>query len=45
LDPLPRSAGRPVFVLDPMLATGCSLLHCCQLLAHRGARDVTVIGL
>lgn len=41
---LPDSlAGRAVFVLDPMLATGGSLLHCCRLLAARGARDVTVI--
>jgi uracil phosphoribosyltransferase len=41
---LPASlANRPVFVLDPMLATGGSLLHCCQLLASRGALDVTVI--
>jgi uracil phosphoribosyltransferase len=41
---LPASlADRPVFVLDPMLATGGSLLHCCQLLASRGALDVTVV--
>lgn len=41
---LPDSlAGRAVFVLDPMLATGGSLLHCCQLLADRGADDVTVL--
>ncbi len=36
-------AGRPVLVLDPMLATGGSLVHCCQLLASRGASDITVI--
>jgi uracil phosphoribosyltransferase len=36
-------AGRPVIVLDPMLATGGSLLHCLQLLAARGADDLTVI--
>jgi uracil phosphoribosyltransferase len=36
-------AGRPVLVLDPMLATGGSLVHCCQLLATRGASDITVI--
>ena len=31
---LPDSlAGRPVLVLDPMLATGGSLVHCCELLA------------
>jgi uracil phosphoribosyltransferase len=41
---LPDSlAGRPVLVLDPMLATGGSLVHCCELLASRGAADVTVI--
>jgi uracil phosphoribosyltransferase len=41
---LPESlAGRPVLVLDPMLATGGSLVHCCQLLASRGADDITVI--
>ncbi|MDQ2837137.1 MAG: uracil phosphoribosyltransferase [Actinomycetota bacterium] len=36
-------AGRPVLVLDPMLATGGSLVHCCQLLASRGASEITVI--
>lgn len=41
---LPDSlAGRPVIVLDPMLATGGSLLHCLHLLAERGADDITVI--
>ncbi|HSY16426.1 MAG TPA: uracil phosphoribosyltransferase [Jatrophihabitantaceae bacterium] len=41
---LPESlAGRPVIVLDPMLATGGSLLHCIELLASRGASDVTVV--
>lgn len=41
---LPSSlAGRPVIVLDPMLATGGSLLHCLNLLAERGAADLTVI--
>ena len=32
-----------MIVLDPMLATGGSLLHCLQLLAQRGATDLTVI--
>ncbi|HKD99032.1 MAG TPA: uracil phosphoribosyltransferase [Micromonosporaceae bacterium] len=32
----------PVLVLDPMLATGGSLEHCCRLLADRGCRDITV---
>ena len=36
-------AGRPVFVLDPMLATGGSLESCLELLAARGADDLTVI--
>jgi uracil phosphoribosyltransferase len=41
---LPESlAGRPVIVLDPMLATGGWLLHCLQLLSERGADDLTVI--
>jgi uracil phosphoribosyltransferase len=35
--------GRPVFVLDPMLATGGSLEHCCRLLTTRGADAITVI--
>jgi uracil phosphoribosyltransferase len=35
--------GRPVLVLDPMLATGGSLEHCCRLLADRGATDITVV--
>lgn len=34
--------GLPVLVLDPMLATGGSLEHCCQLLADRGCDDITV---
>jgi uracil phosphoribosyltransferase len=35
--------GRAVLVLDPMLATGGSLLHCLHLLASRGASDLTVV--
>ena len=49
-DPVPYMAslpssltGRPVLVLDPMLATGGSLQHCLQLLAERGAVDITVV--
>lgn len=34
--------GRPVLVLDPMLATGGSLLHCCRLLAERGCIDIII---
>jgi uracil phosphoribosyltransferase len=41
---LPASlVGCPVFVLDPMLATGGSLKYCLELLASRGATDVTVV--
>ena len=44
LESLPASlAGRPVLVLDPMLATGGSLEHCCRLLVDRGATEITVI--
>ena len=35
--------GLPVLVLDPMLATGGSLEHCCRLLAERGATDITIL--
>jgi uracil phosphoribosyltransferase len=34
--------GLPVLVLDPMLATGGSLLHCCKLLVDRGCTDVII---
>ena len=34
--------GLPVLVLDPMLATGGSLLHCCRLLVDRGCTDIIV---
>ena len=41
---LPESlVDRAVFVLDPMLATGGSLVHCCTLLTERGATDITVL--
>ncbi|MFI6760240.1 uracil phosphoribosyltransferase [Micromonospora pisi] len=44
MESLPRDlTGRPVLVLDPMLATGGSLEHCCRLLAERGCTDITVI--
>jgi uracil phosphoribosyltransferase len=43
LESLPGDlSGLPVLVLDPMLATGGSLLHCCQLLVDRGCTDITV---
>ncbi len=41
---LPQSlAGRPVYVLDPMLATGGSMAHTIELLIARGATDITAI--
>jgi uracil phosphoribosyltransferase len=38
-----RLADSPVFVLDPMLATGGSMLHTIRLLNARGAADITAI--
>jgi uracil phosphoribosyltransferase len=35
-------SGLPVLVLDPMLATGGSLVHCCRLLVDRGCTEVIV---
>ena len=44
LESLPESlAGWPVFVLDPMLATGGTLVHALRLLTARGASEVTAI--
>lgn len=44
LEALPDDvAGRPVLVLDPMLATGGSMAHTLTLLAGRGATDLTVV--
>lgn len=44
LESLPEDlSGRPVFVLDPMLATGGSMVHTIRILAGRGASDVTAI--
>ncbi|SHK59371.1 uracil phosphoribosyltransferase [Pseudonocardia thermophila] len=44
MESLPESLeGRPVFVLDPMLATGGSMAHTIRLLTDRGATDVTAI--
>jgi uracil phosphoribosyltransferase len=42
---LPESlAGRPVIVVDPMLATGGSLIHTLRLLRERGAPEpITVV--
>ena len=38
-----RLEGRPVIVLDPMLATGGSLEFTCRLIAERGAGRMTVV--
>lgn len=35
--------GQPVMVLDPMLATGGSMIHTIGLLHRRGADDITVL--
>jgi uracil phosphoribosyltransferase len=44
MESLPEDlAGRPVFVLDPMLATGGSMAHTIDLLGARGADDVTAV--
>ena len=44
LEALPQDlSGQPVFLVDPMLATGGSLLHAIRLLAARGADDITCI--
>jgi uracil phosphoribosyltransferase len=37
-------AGRPVMVLDPMLATGGSMEYTIRLLTDRGATDVTAVS-
>jgi uracil phosphoribosyltransferase len=45
-DRVPQSlAGRQVFLLDPMLATGGTLVDAINLLLGRGATDVTAICL
>jgi uracil phosphoribosyltransferase len=44
LESLPTDlTGTPVLVLDPMVATGGSLEHCCRLLVDRGCQDITVL--
>jgi uracil phosphoribosyltransferase len=44
LESLPDDlAGRPVIVLDPMLATGGSMTHAIGLLQRRGAEDITIL--
>ncbi|HOB48250.1 MAG TPA: uracil phosphoribosyltransferase [Mycobacterium sp.] len=44
LESLPEDLrDQPVMVLDPMLATGGSMVHTIELLHNRGARDITVV--
>lgn len=44
MESLPENlAGRPVFVLDPMLATGGSMEYTISLLVKRGASEVTAV--
>ncbi|MGC4934115.1 uracil phosphoribosyltransferase [Gordonia sp. DT30] len=44
LESLPTDlGGQPVFVLDPMLATGGSMLHTIELLVARNASDITAV--
>lgn len=44
LESLPTDlSAQPVFVLDPMLATGGSMRHTLELLAARGATDITAV--
>lgn len=44
LESLPDDLGGiPVFVLDPMLATGGSMHHTLELLVARGATDITAL--
>jgi uracil phosphoribosyltransferase len=35
--------GRHVMVLDPMVATGGSLVRCCRMIADRGCIDIAVV--
>lgn len=44
LESLPEDlSATPVMVLDPMLATGGSMLHTLNLLTGRGATDITAV--
>jgi uracil phosphoribosyltransferase len=44
MDSVPEDlSGRPVLVLDPMLATGGSLEHTCRLLSERRAGPLTCV--
>ncbi|WP_297188590.1 uracil phosphoribosyltransferase [uncultured Corynebacterium sp.] len=44
LEALPHDMSEEtVFLVDPMLATGGSLLHAIKLLVERGAKDITAV--
>ena len=44
LESLPDDlSGQPVFVLDPMLATGGPMIHTIELLVTRKASDITAV--
>ena len=44
LEALPEDlSGQPVFLVDPMLATGGSLVHAIRLLQDRGADNITCV--
>ena len=44
LESIPEDlAGRSAIVLDPMIATGGSLMHCVRLLSNRGAAEIIVV--
>ena len=40
---VPELTGRPVLLLDPMLATGGSASFACRLLKERGATDIRLV--
>jgi uracil phosphoribosyltransferase len=42
---LPDLEGRTVYLMDPMLATGNSLLHALDLLKANGAGDIKIVAL
>lgn len=44
LEALPKDlSNQPVFIVDPMLATGGSLLHALRILVDHGATDITAV--
>ncbi|MFC4334255.1 uracil phosphoribosyltransferase [Salininema proteolyticum] len=44
MESLPEDlSGSRAIVLDPMVATGGSLLHSCRLLADRGCEDIMIV--